>query len=58
MVIGGSSFSPQVLAKRDPEGDVEMSDVSPENVSRCDFSLSQSDTRTDLCAGQKRTRYL
>ncbi len=32
MAIDGSS-SPSVLAKRDHEGDVEMSDFSPENVS-------------------------
>lgn len=39
MAIDGGSSSPQVLAKRDHEGDVEMSDFSPENVSRYGFSL-------------------
>jgi hypothetical protein len=34
MAIDGSS-NPPVLAKRDHEGDIEMSHFSPENVSRC-----------------------
>ena len=39
MTIDGGGSSPQVLAKRDHEGDVEMSDFSPVNVSRCGFSF-------------------
>jgi hypothetical protein len=40
MAIDGSgSSSPPVLAKRDHEGDVDMGDLSPENVSGCDFYL-------------------
>jgi len=31
MAIDGGGSSPQILAKRDHEGDVEMSDFSPEN---------------------------
>lgn len=38
MAVDGSS-SPPVLAKRDHEGDVEMSHFSPENASRT-ISLS------------------
>jgi len=34
-IDGSSSSNPPVLAKRDHEGDVDMSDFSPENVSRC-----------------------
>ena len=56
MAVDGSS-SPPVLAKRDHEGDVEMSHFSPENASRT-ISLSSSDTWTDLWGEQKRTRYL
>jgi hypothetical protein len=37
MAVEGSS-SPSVLAKRDHEGDVEMSHFSPENVSLVHFS--------------------
>jgi hypothetical protein len=39
MAINGSS-SPPVLAKRDHEGDVDMGDFSPENVSRVDAAFS------------------
>jgi hypothetical protein len=48
MAIDGSSSSPLVLAKRDHEGDVEMGDFSPENVSRCGFS-SRSVTSGPSC---------
>lgn len=36
MAIDGSSSSPPVLAKRDYDGDVDMGDLSPENVSQVD----------------------
>ena len=48
MAIDGSSSSPLVLAKRDHEGDVEMGDLSPENVSQCGFS-SHSVTSGPSC---------
>ena len=45
--IDDSSCSP-VLAKRDHEGDVDMSDFSPENVSTSGFSLTWHTQWADL----------
>jgi hypothetical protein len=45
MAIDDGSSSPQVLAKRDHEGDVDMGDFSSENVSWADVAfLSLCDT--------------
>ena len=57
MVINGGSSSPQVLAKRDHEGDVNMSDVSSENVSRCCLSLTLGPAR-GLTSGLDRKEHV
>jgi hypothetical protein len=56
MAVDGSS-SPPVLAKRDHEGDIEMSHFSPENASRT-ISLSHHLTPGLTCGVSRKERVI